>query len=420
MNVRSWWLALALVVTSAVPALAHTTLVRAEPGAKSVLATCPSRVYLVFSEALEPGLARIDVDGVKLTTSGDPRDVHAVMAPIACPLPGAHKVTWHVVSADGHAVNGTYMFTVSGVPPIVDSLAATAPTVQAAPPAAAPPADTVVRSDSVSAAPAERAPVLASLLRGGALVTLMALAGLLFFRVPVRGAGMGTNELSLALASIVLLGAHLAVWAINSDSAHELTTSALLSKTGQRELWRLGLAVLALWALSLARRPKLAMLFACLALAVSGALGHPAAIHPEGTIAAKALHLMGGAVWLGGLLHLLTIPRGDSALFARRASYVSNVAFGAVVVVVLSGIVQWRYFLPTFGVLQSSYGVLLTAKLAGLAVLLVFGAHHRYRAIPRLNQAGRFDATLRAEIAVMILVAMVGALLSYTPPPVLS
>ena len=418
MNVRSWWLALALVVSSAVPALAHTTLVRAEPGVKSVLATCPSRVYLVFSEPLEPGLARIDVDGVKLTTSGDPRDVHAVMAPIACPLPGAHKVTWHVVSADGHAVNGTYTFTVSGAAPVADSLAAAVPTVQAAPPAP-PAADTTVRADSASAAPAERAPVLASLLRGGALVTLMALAGLLFFRVPVRGAGMGRNELSLALASIVLLAAHLAVWAINSDSAHELTTSALLSKTGQRELWRLGLAVLALWALSLARRPKLAMLFAFLALAVSGALGHPAAIHPEGTIAAKALHLIGGAVWIGGLLHLLTIPRGDSALFARRASYVSNVAFGAVVVVVLSGIVQWRYFLPTFGVLESTYGVLLAAKLAGLAVLLVFGAHHRYRAIPRLTQAGRFDATLRAEIAVMILVAMVGALLSYTPPPVL-
>ncbi len=390
-------------------ARAHTALVRAEPALKSVLKACPTRVYLVFSEPLEPAMASIGVNGVKLASSGDPHDVHAVLAPFTCPGPGTYSVSWHVVSADGHAVDGKYMFTVEGETPSVGPV--TVPLMTPPPPAE-------VRDPMIDAKEDSSTPLIASFLRGAALATLMALAGLLFFRVGGMSSKARPAELTLAVMAPLLLAAHLAAWAMNSDVAHRLTTTPLFTRPGQMELWRVGLAVFALWALALARRPRLGMLFAFMALAVSGALGHPAAIHPEGTIAAKALHLMAGAVWLGGLLHLMTIPRGESALFVRQASRVSNLALGAVIVVVLSGVIQWRYFLPTFALVDSTYGVLLLAKIVGLVALLAFGAYHRYRVIPRLTQAHRFGASLRVEVVVMILVALVGALLSYTSPPV--
>jgi copper transport protein len=418
MRTRFTALALAAMLGLPAAASAHTMLVRAEPAKGSTLASCPSRVLLVFSEPLEPAMTRVTVAGVKLVAAGDPHNVKAVIAPLTCLPPGTHEVSWHVVSADGHPVNGTYSFTVLPVAGALDS----SPPVVALPvvDSAAQVQTADLKPDTaglVRDAPSD-VPYLAALLRGAAVLSLMALFGLTFFRNPPRSRQRGTAELPLAIVAPLFLAAHLALWMMNADEAHRLTTAALSTVTGRLELARLALAVLALWALWLGRRPKLAMVFAGSALAVSGAIGHAVVIHPEGTIAAKALHLLAGGLWLGGLLHLLTIPRGDSSLFTRQVSRVSNLAFASVIVIVLSGVVQWRYFLPTFDLLHSTYGILLLAKLGGMLVLLAFGAHHRYRVIPRLQRAGRFNATLRAEVYLMLVVAVLGAFLAYTPPAV--
>src|SRR6185312_11147442 len=68
-------------------ALAHASLISAEPRQGSVLAVSPSRIRLLFSEALEPTLAQISLvagDGhtIPLIASGDPHDVHALIAPV--------------------------------------------------------------------------------------------------------------------------------------------------------------------------------------------------------------------------------------------------------------------------------------------------------------------------------------------------
>ncbi|MEO8624508.1 MAG: CopD family protein, partial [bacterium] len=219
------------------------------------------------------------------------------------------------------------------------------------------------------------------------------------------------------------LATHFALWIMNADANHQLTrdsiAAAVSSSVGKMELWRTGLAVLALWALVLARRPRVALIFATCAVLVSGASGHSAAIHPAWAMPSKALHLIGAAAWMGGLLRLITLDRGDGARFSSEAARVSSVAFVAVFAVAMSGFVQSFLFLATpLDLIRSAYGAIILAKVVGMIVLLAFGAHHRYRVLPRLAEAGssRFVSTLRGELAVMSIVILLGGLLAYIPP----
>jgi len=57
---------------------------------------------------------------------------------------------------------------------------------------------------------------------------------------------------------------------------------------------------------------------------------------------------------------------------------------------------------------------------SALGVLVLFGAHHRYRVMPRLAEAGVVDdfaRSLRKEVLVISVVILIGGLLAYIPPP---
>jgi copper transport protein len=410
-------IALALLLGTNTVALAHATLVRGEPVAGSRLGVSPRRVLLVFSEPLEPGLARLSLeDGaghvIPLAASGDPHDVHAILGPIGRLSAGSYRVNWRVVSADGHPVQGSFVFTVG---------AATA----AAPP---PPAPVAADSATTWGPTVIGAPLILAALRAAALGALLSLAGLLFF-VSSAPAAMRARRLArwLAFAAPLLLALHHAAWMMNAVPSHRLTSetmaAAMASSVGQVELWRTALALLALWAFVLARRPRLALFFALAAVVVSGATGHAAAIHAFWATPAKAVHLVAAAAWIGGLLWLLTADRRDTAAFIDSATRVSRVALAAVLLVTASGVVQTLLFLATpLDLFRTAYGVLVLAKVAGLVALIAFGAHHRYRALPALERdaasSHTMAVTLRREVALMAIVVAVGALLAYVPPSV--
>jgi copper transport protein len=416
---RAALLACALVLAARVVAYAHASLVSSTPAAGSQLPTAPSQVRLLFTEAIEPSLASITlIDAarrqISLAVASDPHDVDAIVAPATDLHPGAYRLHWRVVSADGHPVEGSFTFAIG---------------VGAAGP---PPPDVAIGSGHATWGPAiAGAPIAPALLRGLALGALLAAAGLLFFvvtsrerdRSSARAPARLTNF--LIVAAPLLLATHAALWIVNAVPEHALTSdtisAALASNVGMIELWRTGLALLACWALLLARRAKLALLFAAASLALSGATGHSAALSPAWAIPGKAVHLLAGAVWLGGVLYLATFDSRDRPAFTRTALRVSNAALWSVIVVAFSGVVQTRLFVPSLmSILHSPYGALVLAKVAGLLVLVAFGALHRYRALPSLEKGsstGGMATTLRAELAIMLVVILLGGLLAYVPPP---
>jgi copper transport protein len=427
---------LVLLFLLAVPGLSrtpsapvHATLISSEPAANSRLAASPARVRLVYSEPIEGKLARVTlVPGVGtpivLRAGADSRDVHAVIARVSDALtPGSYRVEWRVVSADGHPVDGTFVFAVGDTTLGSQSL-------PASPAAPEPEPEADVWGPSVAGAP-----VIPAVARGLALGALMAAAGLLLciaFAEPnapqIADGRIRTLTTALAIAAPVLLVTHLVAWLVNTSPDHTLdpawATSALGTTVGKIELWRAGLALLALWAWWLARRPRLALAFAASALAVSGASGHSAAIVPLWAIPSKAIHLLGSAVWLGGLLWLVVRPTADDPLrFATDASRVSSRALAAVIAVAFTGVVQTRLFLTAWSdVVTSPYGWFVIAKTTGFLVLVAFGAYHRQRLMPRMAAGSANDGvvmrgSVRREIVVMALVILLGGLLAYVPPP---
>ena len=435
----------ALASAHTTPALAarplprmHATLLRSEPAKDSTVAT-PARVYLVFSEEVEPSLGGIRLVGpggqvVTLKTAGDPRNVSALLAPVPVPLaPGHWRVEWRIVSEDGHPIDGDFDFTVAGGGDGSATSAMPAVPDESHDTASAAPGERAVPSDSVSAAssPAsalKKVPVVAATLRGLGVGVLTALLGLLGFldarRDPARQPRAERFASVLAIAAAVALGLHLVVWALavsHGSLGGDQMAAVLASRVGRMELARAALALLACWALVIARRHRLAMAFAVGALLVSAATGHSAAIHSAWTIPAHALHLFALAAWLGGLLWLLVLERTSVEVVVTEAQRVSSLALAGVIVVSITGLVQTKFFIGEWGELvRSTYGFFALVKVAGLGVLVLFGAYHRFRVMPRLAEAGtadRFARSLRTEVMVLSLVVLIGGLLAYIPPP---
>ena len=408
----------------------HATLLSSEPVKGSTLTQPPTRIYLVFSEEIEPTLGGIKLVGpdgrvISLTSGGDPRNVSALVAPVNVALAaGKYRVEWRIVSEDGHPIDGSFVFSIASSGGAPAATAGTPP-LPSAPIAEETPADTATSSGNALA----KVPVPAAALRGLGVGALAAFAGLLAFlltrRDPAPNARAERLVSRLAIASAALLTLHLVAWALSVSPDHSLggdQIAALLgSNVGRVELARTGLAVLACWALVLARRERLALALAFAAMLVSADTGHSAAIQPLWAIPARALHLLALAAWFGGLLWLIVCARTNASVVAAEAQRVSSLALTGVIVMAFSGVVQTRLFLPSWiDLIRSTYGVITLAKVAGLCVLVLFGAHHRYRVMPRLAESSTSDgfaSSLRREVTVMTIVVLLGGLLAYVPPP---
>lgn len=108
-------------VTAGAPAavLFHSALLRSVPKADARLDTVPKDIRLVFSEEVVPALSRItliapDGDSSKLSVANDPRDIRVLLGNVP-PLKygGRYTVYWQVVSADGHAMDGKFSFSIT-------------------------------------------------------------------------------------------------------------------------------------------------------------------------------------------------------------------------------------------------------------------------------------------------------------------
>ncbi len=372
-----WWGLLSL--TAPVPAYAHATLVASSPGPGALLVDVPKDVVLTFDQPVPLGLGRVQVlspDGDRVD-SGVLRRDPAGDRTVATDLPGhAHEgtylVTWRVVSADSHPIQGSYTFTV-GAP--------------SAPPAA---------PEAASAGPVLGGLVWAS--RVLAYVGLVGLLGPLFFVVLVWSPGRTDPRVrrlartSLVMcaagsaATLLLLGPH------NSGlSVARVTDPSVLAGTLDTGYGRAYVARLVLLALAVpfvravlradaVRRPTaVALCVAATALLATWPLtGHAAAADLVlVAVVTGAAHLAAACAWLGGLVVLVAValrsrPAGPLVTAMPRWS---SVASWSVAVLVTTGLLESWWEVGEVGALASTtYGRVLVAKLVAVAALLGLGA----------------------------------------------
>nr|WP_042184083.1 copper resistance CopC family protein [Kibdelosporangium sp. MJ126-NF4]CEL16063.1 Copper resistance protein CopC [Kibdelosporangium sp. MJ126-NF4]CTQ93989.1 Copper resistance protein CopC [Kibdelosporangium sp. MJ126-NF4] len=117
----------------ATPALAHNSLVDANPKDKASVEVGPDSIKLTFDQPVQPG------DGINTISVLGPQNDHWEAAPpqvdsttVSAPVrplgpSGEYKIAWRILSADGHPVQGQQSFTLSkagtGTPLPSDELA---------------------------------------------------------------------------------------------------------------------------------------------------------------------------------------------------------------------------------------------------------------------------------------------------------
>ena len=99
-------------------ALAHNSLVEAVPAKESVLTAAPAEVTLRFLATLKPDTQLTVTDARGVSAIGAPTvSGKVITAPFTATAGGVYTVGYGLVSADGHAIENTYTFTLQGAAP---------------------------------------------------------------------------------------------------------------------------------------------------------------------------------------------------------------------------------------------------------------------------------------------------------------
>lgn len=408
-------LVLAFVLFPARPAAAHAVLLRTDPAPQSTVPSPPEAVRLRFSEPVEVafGAVRVfDVDGKRVDDgrigTADGRRELVVPARLAG---GTYTVTWRVLSTDGHRITGTFPFYV-GSPSTISAVA--------------------VEGDAGAGRAVSWGYGAVRFTWYGALLAVVGLVAVRRFvwTPALRAAGPAASDAAvrfrrrfdrlLPWAWAVLLVAWVLrlVFQTASISGLGLVESARPEVLGDMlgtafgRSWLAGLGFTLLAGLSVRGLTRRAGLLGArpetwLSILAAGAVGLALAAantghartegNPALGVPSAAVHLLAVSTWVGGLAALAVLgasawsavpPEGRNALLRDVVTRFSRLALVAVAVLVVSGTVNSFLDLASVSDLwHTTYGRVLSAKIALLGVALAFGAWH-LRILPRRLAAG--------------------------------
>ncbi|TQL67890.1 copper transport protein [Nocardioides albertanoniae] len=411
------------VLLSISPAQAHASLIGTNPEEGAVLEAAPDEVVFTFDEGvtLPPkGVTVYDAKGEEVASEASAGGTEMKVAlPEASSLgDGSYVVAWRVVSNDGHPISGSLTFAVG------------APSLSVAPPP--------------STAPSTATAVLHGVLQFVQYAALLLVAGLIWFRalmigdhrVPDRAtarvqrvqivAGM------VAVAALVLLAPASGALQSESGPGAIFTFDAWSPATVGKEWLSALVGVLGIAAaLALRDRPRPAAVAVLVAICSPALVGHSRAVVPTWLVTSTDIvHLIAGALWLGGLVGLaLTLPlitrRG--AVSAEIVTRFSTLAAGSLAALAASGVLMgWRILGSWDNLLNSTYGTLLMTKVALVVAVAVMAAGNRLLVLPRVRDAAGHDDTVAAgsvlrravmmEAGVLVVVLAVTGFLVDKPP----
>ncbi|WP_144709840.1 cytochrome c oxidase assembly protein [Curtobacterium pusillum] len=142
----------------------------------------------------------------------------------------------------------------------------------------------------------------------------------------------------------------------------------------------------------------------------------------DAAVTALGLHLVGAALWVGGLVLLVLLrPVIDGDRLPVVVRRYSSIALGCFVLVAVSGVASAQIRVGAFSNLATPYGALVLVKTASIVALGVLGALQRRRAIRSLTQTpgrrGPFWVLIVVELAVMGVASGFAAALGRTATP---
>jgi copper transport protein len=442
---RRWWLALPVAIGLAVgvapAAFAHATLLGTEPSNDAVVEESPDRVVLRFDEAVESALGAVrvydgagrQVDAGEITRPSSDRVAVAIDRSLKR---GTYTVTWRAISADSDPINGAFVFHVQAPGPQPEGVAAQV--LEDTP--------FVVSAFYTGARFLDYALMLLCVGGVASLVLVLAMAsGNVRRRVERALSVVALALVVVALAGIVFQAAAAGDLSLREAATWNAVSEVLETRFGRFSLARAVLALclaVVLWQMAhTVGRIERALSGVALALGLGMivtpvASGHASVSGPLAFVADYA-HVAAAAAWTGGLAVLvlgLSLARAGRWQLAERAvPRFSNMAVGAVAALLVAGTINgviqvkvpgsWSIPSAWRGLWDSTYGLLLLAKIALVVPLLALGAFNNRYSVPRLRagiasvlERRRFLRAAAAELAIMVVIVGVTAFLVNAPP----
>ena len=454
MGRRIAYLAVALLIAgfsllaTAPAALAHATLGSSSPAEGSIVPHAPTRVTATFDEPVgvsptslevfSPTGSRVD-DGS--TTHGSAPDQIAVSLKPGLGN-GTYTVSWHVVSADSHHVEGAFTFSIGE------------------------PSSTSVNLKTLNQTSSPLVGMAFTVVRFAAYCCFALLIGAVAFVLWCWPAG-ASNPLVLrltmgawgglagsVLAAVLLQGVYGAGAGVNKVFWPNVLHATIDSRYGRSLGIRLLLVIVALFVftsiignlqvkgrkVSVRASVTWGVLTAALAATWAAADHAGVGIQVPLSLVSDTIHLSSAALWLGGLTMLATIvlrrPRASGAKVAGRppgrkarlatddtvqaVERFSPIALGCVGATLLTGIYQaWRGVGSWPALFDTSYGRLLLIKIGALCVLIALGYVARIRIAALRAPAPEVPVSLMEFVTARLPRVSVGARLGQGIPGII-
>lgn len=400
-------LLLLAALLSPAAAFAHATLLGSTPDDGAVADKAPETFRLNFNEPVAVTAVRLSGGGRTVTLdriTGDGASV-VIEAPAGL-ADGPYALSYRVVSEDGHPIAGSVSFAIgaadAGPPPEID------------------PADPALKTAIWTARLALYLGLTFGV--GGAFALAWLGDGRLARRTVFAALSIG---LAAAPVAFGLQGADLVGAPISGAFDPVAWRQALASSYASTAA---GAAITILVALaSLACRGVTAKALSALALCGVGlslaASGHASAASPQALMRpAVFVHAVAAAFWIGALAPVLASLKGSGAADRTLARFSAAAPWAIAALLVAGVVLAVRQAGNVAALWTTDYGLVLSAKLALVAILFLLAAANRWLFT---RPAMARDATARrnlrrsaaAEIIVGAVILGVVALWRFTPPP---
>jgi len=389
---------------------AHAILLDASPKEGSQLKQMPDKVSLTFNERLGEGVFSLQVrnDKGKLITTKKAK-MNRTHQTISLNVPpskkGIYTVSYSVISADSHPVQGTYVFSV-GEKLDQSSLDDT-------------------RNKNINGKQSLFYNVGFSLIKALYYMTLLWLSGFVLWKwyVPYQAHQqtqqyrkivkyLQASYIIFLLISICVQGNEL----LKGSSLSQMKTFVIHSTTGWS--WIMCILLACVGFLFLLRNKWIDFTWVGLLLVATALNGHAvASTIPAYTMILDLIHLVTASLWSAGLVYLFIVWRKEKEQALAFLPIFSRTAFVSLMLLILSGILYTLKLLPDITALfKTTWGLLLLAKI--FIVMLVAGVGILIREHLRKHDQPSLAKFLIPDISFMlIIVVIVGTITHLNPIP---
>lgn len=397
-------------------AQAHAQLERSVPEANTRVDAAPAAVELYFNEAIEAKAGALSVrdssskkvTGAEPKTGEDRRSLTLAMPSLG---EGVYTVSYAVISADGHPVNGSFVFVVGNPQGALDASSF----------------DPHNGLDHSGHEGHEYPTQLSGqqfftyVLRIIYYLAVLLAAGFMLWEALHRGgeamAALRRRwELPVVRALFIAVLLYIFIHAAEILRGYEGSDYfQLFTGTSIGRVW-IALFVLSAAGFAILKLGRtLRTVWALLLLGVESWSGHAAVFKPAAaTVILDFIHLAASAVWVGGLALLLAFWLADRKEAGRFAPVFSRMALLSILLLIASGTAMTLLFMPGLNYLfYTAWGKLLIAKTALVVLVVIIGALLRLRV--RRGELPNFTL-LRIDIALMLLIMIIVGIFTYVTP----